>query len=235
VGSTAWEPPRNRLLAALPATELARLRPHLTPTVLSVRRTLSKADAPIDYAYFIEWGEVSLTAPFDEGETIEVGVIGREGLVGIGAVHGAERSSIGATVQVEGAALRVRAGVLRQAAERSKSVMRLLLKFSYALQRQVAQSAACNGKHTLEKRLARRLLMAHDRNGSDDLPVTHDSLALMLGARRPGVTTAMGLFKAAKLLDSLPGRISVLDRAGLEAAACPCYAILRREYARLLR
>jgi len=224
----------NRLLAALAPQDLARLRPLLEPVDLPFRQTLTKPGARITHVYFPTVGMVSLVAPLGDGALIEVGVIGREGLVGAAVLHGVDINLAEAMVQAAGSALRVTATALQKEAGRSDAIMRLLLRYSHALHTQVAQTAACNGRHTVQQRLARWLLMTHDRVLNDELPLTHDLLGMMLGARRAGVTVAVGGLKTAGALRNSSGRIRIVDRKILEAAACECYGIVKAEYARLL-
>ena len=234
----ASPPPRdsagNRLLAALPAADRARLKRHLEPVEFPVNKRLSRPDSRISHAYFPERGMVSLVAPLADGAQIEVGVIGREGCVGAALMHGIDRYPAESMVQVAGSALRIEAAALRREAARSSALTALLARFIHALHVQVAQSAACNGRHTLNERLARWLLVTQDRAEADVLPLTHEFLAMMLGARRAGITVAFATLKTAGLLRNSTGRITILDRAGLEAAACECYRTVTTEYARLL-
>jgi CRP-like cAMP-binding protein len=230
----ASHPVANRLLAALPPDDLARLRRHLEPVELPIRKTLSKRGRVIDHAYFPEHGMVSLVAPLADGAYIEVGVIGREGCAGATVIHGVDTYPAEAMVQVAGTALRIEAVVLQREAARSAELMRLLLRFTHALHVQVTQTAACNGRHTVQERLARWLLMTRDRTDDDVVPLTHEFLSMMLGSRRAGVTVALGELKTAGLIHTTPGRIEILDRAGLEGAACECYRLVRSEYEGLL-
>ncbi len=202
---------------------------------MPLRRTLSKSGEAIKHLYFVETGMVSMVAPLDDGSLIEIGVVGPEGLVGAAVLHGDERYLAEAMVQCDGSAVRIRTKAFRDALDTSQPLLRRLLRFSHALHIQVAQSAACNGRHTLQERLARWLLMTHDRAKRDDLPLTHDFLGMMLGARRAGVTVAVGALKAAGMVRNSTGRVTVLDRPRLEKASCECYRIVTREYARLLR
>jgi CRP-like cAMP-binding protein len=230
----AAQPIANRILAALPPEDLARLRRHLEPVALPTRKTLSKPGRVIDYAYFPEQGMVSLVAPLSDGAFIEVGVIGREGCVGSTVLHGVDTYPAEAMVQVAGSALRIGAAELQREAARSSALSRLLLRFTHALHVQVTQTAACNGRHTLQERLARWLLVTRDRIDEDVVPLTHEFLGMMLGARRAGITVAVGSLKQAGLVRNSTGRVTILDRAGLEAAACECYRVVKAEYARLL-
>lgn len=224
----------NRLLAALPPDELARLQPHLEPVDLPRRATLSKPGRVIDHVYFPEHGMVSLVAPLSDGAFIEVGVVGREGCVGSTVLHGVDSYPAEAMVQVAGSALRIGAKALQREAARNGALMRLMLRFTHLLHVQVTQSAACNGRHGLQERLARWLLMTRDRIDDDTVPLTHDFLGMMLGTRRAGITVAIGALKSAGLVRNSTGRVTILDRSGLEAASCECYRTVTAEYARLL-
>ena len=227
-------PPRNRLLAALPPEALARLLPRLSPVALSLRQVLYPPDAPIDAAYFPESGMVSMLANLDEGAQVEVGVIGREGMVGTPLLAGAETSFAECMVQLPGAALRMGAGAFRAELEANPPLRARLLRYNEALQAQVMQTAACNGRHGLEQRLARWLLVARDRAEGDELPLTQDFVAMMLGVHRPSVTVTAGILQRAGLIRYASGHITLLDRPGLEAAACECYGAVRQRFAALL-
>ncbi len=226
--------PRNHLLAALPPHDLARLRPQLEPVALLVPQVLYAAGQPIPAVHFVETGWVSMVARLEGGDLAEVGLVGREGMVGLSLALGADAASTEAMVQGTGTALRMDAAAFRQALAGSAALHRLLLRYALAFQAQVSQTAACNGRHRLEERLARWLLMAHDRADGDELPLTQDFLSMMLAVRRSGVTIAAGILQKAGLIRYVRGRITVLDRPGLEAAACECHGAVRREYARLL-
>ncbi|MGO8917713.1 MAG: Crp/Fnr family transcriptional regulator [Stellaceae bacterium] len=216
-------PGGNRLLAALSAGEIEALRPHLQRIVLPQGRTLQKAQAPIDYVHFPESGIVSLIKPMKDGAAIEVGLVGREGMVGAMVLIGADTTPLEAVAQMPGAAWRLPTSALLEALERHPGFREALLRFGRALLLQIYQSVACNGRHTLEQRLARWLLMVRDRVDSDELPLKHEFVALLLGIRRAGVSVAFAGFKAAGLVATRHGRIIVLDRRGLEATACECY------------
>jgi CRP-like cAMP-binding protein len=226
--------PRNRLLAALPAAEWKRLRASLDYVELPLRETLIPANGVITHAYFVEDGVVSLVQNLSDGAAVEVGLIGHEGFVGVPLVLGARMSPSEANVQLTGSALRITAKNLREAAQRSKPLNALLLCFANALQIQVTQTAACNGRHELQPRLARWLLSALDRCEGDELALSHEFLSMMIGRRRAGVTVALGVMKQAGLLSNSHSRIQIVDRRGLEKAACECYRLVRDEYRRLL-
>jgi len=224
----------NRLLVALPREDLDLLRPHFEPVPLPHKQTLSEPNAPIDHVHFLQEGMVSLVQPLENGAMIEVGMIGNEGFLGVPVLLGADTSPLEAMVQIPGSALRMPASALREEAGRSSAVLGLLLRYVQALHIQVSLSAACNGRHTLPERLARWLLTARDRATSDQMPLSHEFLSMMLGVRRAGVTVAVGTLKAAGLIGNTHGQVTILDRQGLEAACCECYRTVRNEYRRLL-
>ena len=227
-------PVRNGLLAALPPEDLARLRPRLEAIELPFGRTLYPADGIVEAVLFIETGMVCLLATLEDGEQVEVGVAGRDGLIGLPLVFGDDRSLVEARVQMEGTALRMDAAALRDAMGASPALRGLLLRYTLAFQAQVTMTAACNARHAIEHRLARWLLIAHDRAGADEFPMTHEFVSMMLGVRRPGVSLAAGVLQKAGLIRYARGRMLVADRPGLEAASCECYHTVRHEFARLL-
>ena len=225
---------RNGLLAALPPEDLARLRPRLQPVELPFDKTLFPADGAVEAVLFPESGMVSLLATLDDGEQVEVGVVGREGLVGLPLVLGDDRSLVEAKVQQEGTALRIGAAAFRDEMEASAALRGLLKRYALAFHAQVTLTAACNTRHPIEQRLARWLLIAHDRAGADEFPMTHEFISMMLGVRRSGVSLAAGVLQKAGLIRYARGRMEVTDRPGLEAASCECHHTARREFARLL-
>jgi CRP-like cAMP-binding protein len=226
--------PRNRLLAALPPEVLAALWPRLEPVELPLRRVLHTAGEPITAVYFPETGYASALAYMEDGDAAEVGLVGREGMVGLPVLLGAECDDIEAMVQCPGTALRMGAAAFRDELERTPAFRTLLLRYALVHHGQVARTAACNGRHPIEQRLARWLLMAHDRSEGDEFPMTHEFLSMMLGVRRAGVTVAAGALQRAGLIRYERGRMEIADRAGLEAAACECYGVVRRAYDGLL-
>jgi CRP-like cAMP-binding protein len=225
---------RNRLLASLPPADFGRLAASLTPVTLSLKQFLLEADEPIEAAYFIETGMVSYLAYLEGGEALEVGVIGSEGMVGLPLILGVDHASVGAMIQLEGMALRIGAVALRQAFNESEALRNRLLRYMQALHIQVSQTAVCNNRHTLEERLARWLLMAHDRADGDRFAMTHEFMALMLGVRRSGVTITAGVLKQAGVIDYTNGQMTVVDRQGLEDVSCECYGTLQRQFEQLL-
>ncbi len=226
---------RNRLLQVLPAEELRRLRPYLARVRLTQGDILHQAGSQVGQAYFVEQGYVSLVAEAAGAEgRVEVGLIGRESVVGSSVLLAADpASSLRAVVQVPGTAYCIRADILHASLEQAPALRTAMRQALETLLAQVAQVAACNSRHALPERLARWLLMAHDRVDGDELPLTQDLLAAMLAVRRPGVTIAMGALQAAGLVRHSRGRIVLCDRPGLEAAACGCYAQLGQFVAKL--
>lgn len=227
-------PVRNRLLASLPADVLADLLPKLSPVSLSLRQPLYNSDTAIEAVYFPESGMVSLVAALDDGMQAEVGIVGQEGMLGISLLSGIDTPFNESMVQMPGAALRMTTKHFRHELEVNASFRALLLRYNEALHAQVMQTAACNAHHALEQRLARWLLMAHDRADGDELPLTQDFMAMMLGVHRPSVTVTAGILQQAGLIRYSAGRVTVLDRASLEAASCECYGTVRRRFSALL-
>jgi CRP-like cAMP-binding protein len=227
-------PVRNGLLAALPPEDLARLRPGLRPADLPFDQTLFPAEGMVEAGLFIESGMVSLLATLDDGKQVEVGVVGREGLVGLPLAFGDDRSLVEARVQQEGTALRLDAADLRDGMGESAALRSVLNRYALAFNTQVSLTAACNALHPVSERLARWLLTAHDRADGDEFPMTHDFLSTILSVSRPGISIAAGVLQKAGLIHYDRGRMEVTDRPGLEAASCECYHVARREFARLL-
>jgi CRP-like cAMP-binding protein len=220
--------PRNRLLAALPPDSLARLRPKLSKVELSLRQVLYQPEVPIQTVYFPETGWASMIAYMEDGDAAEVGLIGFEGVVGLPVILGEEFDDLEAMVQAPGKAFCLSAAALRQAMNDDPVLRELLLRYALVHHGQVTRTAACNGRHHTEARLARWLLMAHDRADGNDFPMTHEFLSMMLGLRRAGVTVAAGILQKAQIIRYERGRIEITDRPGLENAACECYGIARR-------
>jgi len=225
--------PRNRLLTALPADDLARLWPRLEAVELPLRKVLHAPGEPIEAVYFPETGWFSMLAYLENGDAAEVGLVGYEGMVGLPVLLGADSNDIEAVVQGPGTALRMDAKAFREELERIPALRTLLLRYALVHHEQVARTAACNGRHQIDQRLARWLLMAHDRAEGDDFPMTHEFLSMMLGVRRAGVTVTAGTLQKAGLIRYERGRIEVTDRPGLESVSCECYGIVRRASDRL--
>ena len=226
--------PRNRLLAALPPDDLARLWPRFEAVELPLRQVLHAPGKPIGSVYFPETSYVSMLAYMDNGDAAEVGLAGYEGMVGLPVLLGADHDDIEAMVQMPGTALRMDAQAFREELERIPAFRTLLLRYALVHHGQVVRTAACNGRHHIDQRLARWLLMAHDRASGDEFPMTHEFLSLMLGVRRAGITVAAGTLQKAGFIRYDRGRIEVTDRPGLESVACECYGIVRRAQDQLL-
>jgi CRP-like cAMP-binding protein len=224
---------RNRLLGALPAEELDRIMPSLESVPLVDGMPIHEPNEPISHVYFPISGIVSLVSEMSEG-TVEVGTIGREGMTGLPLVLHANTMPSRAFVQVPGHAYRLRAEDLATAMRIAPRIERMLYRYILALFDQAAQHAACNRLHALEERCARWLLMTHDRVDGDVLPLKQQFLAEMLGVHRPAVTIAAGALQKAGVIRYTRGKVTVLDRAALEEAACGCYAIISRRASELL-
>ncbi|HEY0420323.1 MAG TPA: Crp/Fnr family transcriptional regulator, partial [Acetobacteraceae bacterium] len=184
--------------------------------------------------YFPESGYVCRLAPMDDGDSAEVGLIGPDGMVGLSVLLEGDQESFELMVQVPGTALRMDARAFRVELERLPALRSLLSRYALVHHGQVARTAACNGRHQINERLARWLLMAHDRAEGDEFPMTHEFLSMMLGVRRAGVTVAAGTLQKAGFIRYEKGRIEVTDRPGLESVACECYGIVRRASDRLV-
>jgi CRP-like cAMP-binding protein len=230
-------PPRrfaNRLLAALAADDLDLLQPHLEPVDLPHGTVLLRPREPIPYVYFLEAGLSSDVAIGGDRRPAECGLAGFEGLIGLPVVLGTDRGIHESRMQVGGHAHRIASSELRRVIDQSAVLRRLLLSFAHVFTSQAAQTAACNARHAIEQRLARWLLLSHDRMIDDRVPLTHEDLALMLGVRRAGVTVALHELEGEKLVRAGRGQITIVDRAGLEARSCGCYRIVTDEAERVL-
>jgi CRP-like cAMP-binding protein len=225
----------NLILAALPASERARLAAHLQVVELQMGETIYQQGASIPFAYFPVDAVISALQIMEDGATVEVNLAGREGLVGLSLIFGVTRTFNEWIVQVPGTALRISAQQLRDEFNRNGQLQLILLRYAHAVIQQISQSVACNRLHHIEERLCRWLLMMHDRVGRDELPLTHEFVARMLGVRRAGVTEALGVLQRAGMLTIGRGEIVLLDRRGLEEAVCECYHIIRAEFDKLYR
>jgi len=226
--------PRNRLLAALSPSDLALLRPHLQPAAMPLLRDMERPNRRIETVYFMEAGIASVVAVQPDETRIEVGLIGREGMSGIAVVLGGDQSPNATYIQVAGEALRMTVNELRKAMDASESLHGLLLKFVQVFMVQTAHTAIANARSRIDQRLARWILMAHDRTRNTTLPLTHEFLALMLGVRRAGVTEALQSLKRQKLIDNGRNKILMLNRKGLEQLAGSAYGVPEKEYRRLI-
>ena len=224
----------NRLLGLLSSSDYRRLQPYLQRVPLGYRQSLYRARQRLGFVYFIETGVGSLVNTMVNGQAAEVGTIGNEGVVGLPLLLGDDRAPTSVYVQVPGAGLRMTAARFSAELARSASMRLVMLRYAHALFNQVAQSAACNHFHTLEQRCCRWMLMTHDRMQSSDFLLTQEFLAMMLGVQRTGVSAAAGTLQRAGLIRYNRGIVTILDRQGLRARACECYALSRREFDRLL-
>lgn len=224
----------NRLLAALAPAEFRRLRPALEPVPLAYKQVLYPPGGPIDHVYFPHTGVASVVAVLAGRRTIEVGMCGREGAVGAGAALGDPTSPYLVQVQVAGDGMRIDLDAFRTAARTGGTLRRLLARYHAAYLTLTAQSAACNGTHRIDQRCCRWLLMTHDRMGADTFELTHEFLGTMLGVRRASVSEVLQPLQADGLIGYGRGRVTVLDRPGLEKAACECYGFVRAQFDRLL-
>lgn len=224
---------RNRILASLPKSELALLAPHLSPITLAQTQTLLDAGQKAEYAYFLESGLASVVTTMQSGSSVEVGVVGMEGVIGLPVLLGTESLPNRTFIQIPGAGLRIKACHLQEAFERPGKLRQKLQRFLQAHLVQASQTAACNRLHEIAERLSRWLLMCQDRTESDDLQITHQSLADMLGTPRSTVTLAARMLQKAGLVDYSRGHMKIQNRKGLEDAACECYRTIRNECDRL--
>jgi CRP-like cAMP-binding protein len=222
---------KNMVLASLPKAEIERLQPHLSPVPLKIRQQLLDGEAT--HVYFVEEGLASVVLSMQDGTTVEVGVIGKDGVVGLPMLLGGSQIPGETFVQVEGSGFRIDAKFLKEQFERPGQLRSHLQKYVLANLVQSAQNAACNRLHTIAERLARWLLTCHDRVGSDRMPLTHEFLAQMLGAPRTTVTLAAGMLHQAGLIDYSRGHVTIKDRPGLEKTCCECYGVVRKEFDRL--
>ena len=224
----------NRLLGLLSSSDYRRLQPHLHRVPLGYRQSLYRARQRLGFVYFIETGVGSLVNTMADGQAAEVGTIGNEGMVGLPLLLGDDRAPTSVYVQVPGAGLRMTAARFSAELAKSASMRLVMLRYAHALFNQVAQSAACNHFHTLQQRCCRWLLMTHDRMQSHEFLLTQEFLAMMLGVQRTGVSAAAGGLQRAGLIRYSRGIVTILDRRGLQARACECYGLSKREFDRLL-
>jgi CRP-like cAMP-binding protein len=227
-------PRQNHLLAALPAADYERLLPHLERYPLELGRALYESGSAQGYVYFPTSSIVSLLYVMEDGSSAETAVVGNEGMVGIALFMGGETMPSRAVVQNAGYAFRLKGSLLKGEFERGGPLQQLLLRYTQALITQMAQTAVCNRRHAIEQQLCRRLLLSLDRLTSNELNMTQELMANILGVRREGVTAAAGHLQAAGLIHYSRGKITVLDRPRLEARVCECYGVVKRETDRLL-
>jgi CRP-like cAMP-binding protein len=227
-------PRSNHLLAVLPAPVFDRLAPHLKLVSLPLGEALCESGGRLSHVYFPTDAIVSLLNVMENGASAETAVIGNEGILGIALFLGSDSMPNRAVVQSAGHAYRLKGQVFKQEVELSGAFQRLLLRYTSALLTQMAQTAVCNRHHTLDQQLCRWLLLCFDRLPTNELTMTQELIANMLGVRREGVTEAAGRLQSAGLIHYSRGRIQLLDRRGLEARVCECYEVVGKEFSRLL-
>jgi CRP-like cAMP-binding protein len=230
----AADPRQNRLLAALPDAEWARWLPQLEPVDLPLGKVLYESGTRLTHVYFPTTSIISLLYVMEDGASAEIAVVGHEGIVGISLFMGGESTPSRAVVQSAGKGFRLNASLMLQEFNRAGPVLHLLLRYTQALITQMSQTAVCNRHHSLDQQLCRWLLLSLDRLQSNELVMTQELIANMLGVRREGVTEAAGDLQKAGLIRYQRGHITVLDRRRLERRACECYAVVKKEYDRLL-
>lgn len=222
------KPIRNRILLHIPDREFRVVRPHLEYVSLPHHRTLHEAARRLEFVYFPNNGLISLVVATEDGKTVEAGVVGREGVVGVPSAVGLVRDPLRQVVQIAGDGFRVKVGALHMLLESSPQLQMTLSRYAILQGMQVAQTAACNRLHDVGQRLARWLLMAQDRVEAASLPITHDFLSTMLGTDRPSVTLAAGVLQKRAAIRYVRGVVKILSRAKLEASACECYRVIQQ-------
>jgi len=227
-------PRQNHLLAALSADEFARISSNLEWVPLPLGEAVCEPGMKMHYVYFPITSIVSLLYVMEDGASAEIAVVGNEGLVGVSLFMGGETTTSRAVVQSAGHAFRMKGTLLKAEFFRAGPMQRLLLRYTQALLTQMAQTAVCNRHHSVDQQLCRWLLLSLDRLPSNELIMTQELIANMLGVRREGVTEAAGKLQQAGLIEYRRGHITVLDRAGLETRVCECYAVVKKEFDRLL-
>src|SRR6266704_7015419 len=218
----------SRILLSLPGKEYDALLPHLEFVELRLKQSLHESPDGLEYGYFLNFGLTSLVIATNDGRTVEVGIVGREGFVGIPIAAGLNRTPYGAVVQANGNGFRIKAEVLEVFLSSMLNLRLRLNQYAQIQGMQVAQLAACNRLHEFDQRLARWLLMCQDRIVSDLLPMTHEFFAEMLGSGRPSVSLAAAVLQKAGLIQYARGTVRITDRKGLEGAACECYSVIRQ-------
>ena len=224
---------RNELLRRLSPRQLERLLPDLEPVELPARQMLQLRGEPVEFVYFPQSAVVSFVVVLEDGGTVEVGMVGKEGLVGAGIVLGEGIAAHDAMGQIPGEGLRIPASKLQGVLRGDAALHQHLLRYVHAFQFQLAQTAACNASHEVEQRCAKWILIARDKSGADEFPLTHEFLSMMLAVRRAGVTMAAGMLQRAGFIKNRRGRITILDPEGLEEATCECYRLIREQEQRL--
>jgi CRP-like cAMP-binding protein len=232
--ASAHSPKQNHLLAALPALHYQRLSPHLEFVPMPLGEALYESGGRLQHVYFPTTAIVSLLYVMEDGASAEIAVVGNEGILGIALFMGGESTPSRAVVQSAGFGYRLKAQLLKNEFNRAGPVMRLLLRYTQALITQMAQTAVCNRHHSVDQQLCRWLLLSLDRLPANELNMTQELIANMLGVRREGVTEAAGKLQDAGIIRYNRGRIMVLDRQRLEQHSCECYLVVKKEFDRLL-
>jgi CRP-like cAMP-binding protein len=227
-------PSQNHLLAALPPAEAQRWTPLLESVDLPLGHVLYESGAALAHVYFPTTAIISLLYVMENGASAEIAVVGNEGIVGVSLFMGGESTPSRAVVQSAGQGFRLRENIMKEEFNRAGPVLHLLLRYTQALITQMAQTAVCNRHHTLDQQLCRWLLLSLDRLQGNQLVMTQELIANMLGVRREGVTEGALKLQRAGLIDYARGHITILDRAGLEKRSCECYSVVKKEYDRLL-
>jgi CRP-like cAMP-binding protein len=233
LSSPPHQPDQNRLLAALPAIELERIKSHLELVHMPLGDVLCESGGRLPYVYFPTSTIISLHYILENGASSEIAGVGNEGLLGISLIMGGESTPSWATVQTAGYGYRLKASLLLQEFNQGGAIQRLLLRYTQALITQISQTAVCNRHHTIEQQLCRWLLLTLDRLNSQELVMTQELIASMLGVRREGITEAAGKLQQAEIIRYRRGHITVLDRTGLETHVCECYDVVKKEFDRL--
>lgn len=231
---SARKPQQNHLLAALPKNVYERLYPHLESVPMPLGEVIYEPGAHVEHVYFPTNCIVSLLYVLENGASAEIAIVGNEGIVGISLFMGGETTPSRAVIQSAGFCYRLKATLLMREFKKGGPVLQLLLRYTQALITQMAQTAVCNRHHSLDQQLCRWLLLSLDRLQSNNLTMTQELIANMLGVRREGVTDAAGKLQHAGLINYSRGHITVIDRPGLEALVCECYAVVKKEFDRLL-
>jgi len=232
--SSLHDPNQNQLLAAMLDAEYDRLAPHLELIALPLGEVLSESGGKLQYVYFPTTSIISLHYLLENGGSSEIAGVGKEGVLGVSLFMGGNTTPSRAIIQTGGHGYRIPVAVMMEEFNRAGPVMRLLLRYTQALLTQMAQTAVCNRHHSVEQQLCRWLLLTLDRLPNNDLTMTQELIANMLGVRREGVTEAAGRLQGYGYISYRRGHITVLDRAGLEQDVCECYAVVKKEFARLL-
>ena len=232
--SSSHSPKQNHLLAALPAEDYARLLPDLDLVPMPLGEALYESGGLLQHVYFPTTSIVSLLYVMEDGASAEIAVVGNEGILGVSLFMGGETTPSRAVVQSEGHGYRLKAQLLKNEFNRAGPALHLLLRYTQALITQMAQTAVCNRYHSVEQQLCRWLLLSLDRLNSNELNMTQELIANMLGVRREGVTEAAGKLQRAGLIRYGRGRITIIDRPRLEREVCECYGVVKREFDRLL-